>query len=93
MSVERVCSRFKGICRLYKQMRRRCASIHTPKTTHMKGHTEASGSEQRESALNGDEEVLDGYQFFLPYPACYGAPLALMLATLLRMRCTKMTRT
>jgi hypothetical protein len=50
----RVHSQSQGIYRLWKKMRRRCPPISTLKITHTRGHTEASRSEQREFALNGN---------------------------------------
>jgi hypothetical protein len=58
----------------------------------MKCHIEAPVVEQREFALNGNPEQWME-EVFLARLTFYGNPLELMLATLLRMRCTKMMRT
>src|SRR5271170_2720865 len=82
--------RFKAMYRLCKKMQRRDLLIHTGKTTHTEGHVEASGSEWREFALNGDEGCWMGRDFWLrPYGR---ATLPLVLAMLLRILCTKMMR-
>jgi hypothetical protein len=44
----------RAICWPCKKMRRRYLSIHMHKSTHMECHTEATGIEWREFALNGD---------------------------------------